>query len=100
MPYIDIIKRYNYNHDIEHIIDNIYDNEKQHLETHIGVYNYIISKILFHILKKYGLNYRNIALITGMIENVKQEFYRRIVTPYEDKKISENGDIGYEQFNL
>jgi hypothetical protein len=32
-------------------------------------------------------------MITGVLENVKQEFYRRIATAYEEKKIIENGDI-------
>jgi len=29
----------------------------------------------------------------GVLECVKQEFYRRKVAPYEDIKIIENGDI-------
>jgi hypothetical protein len=32
-------------------------------------------------------------MITGVLENIKQEYYRRVAEPYEDKKIIENGDI-------
>jgi hypothetical protein len=32
-------------------------------------------------------------MVTGVLENIKQEFYRRIASQYEDKKILENGDI-------
>jgi hypothetical protein len=32
-------------------------------------------------------------MITGVLENIKQEFYRRAASSYEDKKIIENGDI-------
>jgi hypothetical protein len=32
-------------------------------------------------------------MITGVLENIKQEFYRRIGVSLEDKKIIENGDI-------
>ena len=28
-----------------------------------------------------------------MLENVKQEFYRRVASSYEDQKIIENGDV-------
>ena len=31
--------------------------------------------------------------IIGVLECVKQEFYRRMVAPYEDKKCEENGDV-------
>ena len=38
-------------------------------------------------------SYTKIAVATGVLENIKQEFYRRIASSYEDKKIIENGDI-------
>jgi hypothetical protein len=38
-------------------------------------------------------SYPKIAMITGVLENIKQEFYRRVASNYEDKKILENGDI-------
>jgi hypothetical protein len=38
-------------------------------------------------------SYNKIAMITGVLENIKQEFYRRIAAPYEDTKIIQNGDI-------
>lgn len=31
--------------------------------------------------------------VVGALECAKQEFYRRMVVPYEDKKIQENGDV-------
>jgi len=32
-------------------------------------------------------------MITGVLENIKQEYYRRVATKYEEQKIIENGDI-------
>jgi hypothetical protein len=32
-------------------------------------------------------------MITGVLENIKQEFYRRVAENYENKKIIQNGDI-------
>jgi len=31
--------------------------------------------------------------LPGVLENVKQEMYRRLAAPYEDKKAEENGDV-------
>jgi hypothetical protein len=43
---------------------------------------------LFH-----GDCYQTFNDIIGALEGAKQEFYRRIVAPYEDKKMIENGDV-------
>ena len=37
--------------------------------------------------------YPKIAMVTGVLENIKQEYYRRVAEPYEDMKIRQNGDI-------
>jgi hypothetical protein len=39
------------------------------------------------------ISYSKIAIMTGILENIKQEFYRRAAAPYEDRKISQNGDV-------
>jgi hypothetical protein len=57
----------------------------------LGEINYCFSRILAKSMGQ--ISYSKIAMITGVLENVKQEFYRRIATSYEDKKIIENGDI-------
>lgn len=56
-----------------------------------GVLNYIITRICAKIIT--DISYSKIAIITGVLENVKQEFYRRLAGPYEDQKIIQNGDI-------
>lgn len=57
----------------------------------VGDINYAFSRILGGVMG--DVSYSKIALITGVLENIKQEFYRRAASPYEDKKIAENGDI-------
>jgi hypothetical protein len=57
----------------------------------IGDINYTFSRILGGLMGP--ISYSKVALITGVLENIKQEFYRRAAAPYEDKKIAENGDI-------
>jgi len=59
----------------------------EHLD---GELNYFISKI---IINSYPPKYFNYNRAIGLLECIKQEFYRRKVGRYEDKKIKENGDI-------
>lgn len=65
--------------------------EKKPLEESLGDLNYLFSRIIAGAIGK--TTYRKIAMATGVLENIKQELYRRLATPYEDQKISENGDI-------
>jgi hypothetical protein len=39
------------------------------------------------------MRFKDYAMAVGIIECVKQELYRRVVAPYEDKKCKENGDV-------
>ena len=57
-----------------------------------GDLNYIFSTIINAVWrdnKSYGTGNN----IIGMLDCVKTEFYRRILTPYEDDKIKKNGDV-------
>jgi hypothetical protein len=57
----------------------------------LGKINYCFSRILSGIMG--DVSYSKVAMITGVMENIKQEYYRRVASPFEDKKILENGDI-------
>ena len=63
----------------------------QELLNICGDINYTVSRILGGGMG--DVSYPKIAVITGVLENIKQEFYRRIGVSLEDKKIIENGDI-------
>lgn len=58
-----------------------------------GQLNYAIHGEITEYLRVAGINYETLNTVLGVLEAVKQEFYRRKVTPYEDNKIKENGDI-------
>ena len=58
-----------------------------------GELNYILSITIKDYLDRKGTSYTVLNEIVGVIESVKVEFNRRVMTPYEDKKIKENGDI-------
>ena len=59
-----------------------------------GDLNYIITEMAHEYLRGKGLNYANINEVMGALECCKFELYRKIASPYEDKKIQENGDVG------
>lgn len=67
------------------VVLNKVPKKKQH-----GHLNYIITKLLVELKPQ---NYKEFNAIIGVLESAKLEFYRRKVTPYEDKKIEENGDV-------
>ncbi len=58
-----------------------------------GEMNYMITMIIINYLFDKGPTYTTYNMIMGVLESVKQEFYRRVVVPYEDQKIKENGDV-------
>lgn len=58
-----------------------------------GELNFSITKLCQWYLDQSGKKYDDYNEIIGVLECVKQEFYRRAVVPYEDKKIKENGDV-------
>lgn len=67
--------------------------EGGYLPQNVGELNYLISLTCKTYMINEGLSYKSINDVIGVLECVKQEFYRRIAVPYEDKKIEQNGDI-------
>lgn len=60
-----------------------------------GDLNYAITITLKRYLDRWQGNYsyKDLNDILGAIEGAKLEFYRRVVVPYEDKKMEQNGDV-------
>ena len=62
----------------------------------VGELNYIITA---EILDYLGIpdgkkpRYADYNEVIGVLECIKQEVYRRVVIPFEQKKMKENGDI-------
>ena len=87
MPYIKTEKRGLYNSHIEQLVNIL---EQQPLMEVDGDLNYVVTSIF---KKLYAPKYFNYNRAIGVLEAIKQEFYRRVVAPYEDIKIEENGDV-------
>ena len=64
-----------------------------------GELNYILTGEILKYFDANGGTYAAINDIVGALENCKMEFYRRVVIPYEDKKMDENGDVYSGELN-
>ena len=85
MPYIKPVARNRFENQLNDIMHN--------LPADAGELNYMLSRICDIYIQVKGKNYQNLNEVIGVLECVKQEYYRRIAAPYEDKKIIENGDV-------
>jgi len=88
MPYIDFNKRacfktFTDSMDRLHLLDS-------------GCLNYIITKLTHAYIRQHGVKYQAINDVVGALEGAKLELYRRVASPYEDKKALENGDVALE----
>ena len=79
MPYIKVLDR------------ELVDRTGQ--PTSAGQLNYAITKLVKGYIDYRGVSYNTINEIIGVLECSKLETYRRVGEPYENAKISENGDV-------
>jgi hypothetical protein len=92
MPYIKNEERKKYEKLIQDLVDTLLNaGVDQNLAT-VGDVNYVISSVIWKLFDK-KTSYTNGNNLIGVLECVKQEFYRRKLAPYEEEKIKENGDI-------
>jgi len=84
MPYIKQENKDKFNEALKSLSGNV---------SNSGDLNYLFTKILHAYINEKGLNYENLSSAISALECAKLEFYRRVVSPYEDIKISENGDV-------
>lgn len=67
-----------------------YDNSP--LPQTAGELNYVFSRLIDRVLNNRP-SYEDINTVIGVLECCKEEVYRRVASPYEDRKIGENGDV-------
>lgn len=59
-----------------------------------GELNFMLTTTIINYLgSKDTVRYQDLNDVIGALEGCKLEFYRRVVTPYEEKKILSNGDV-------
>ena len=65
-----------------------------------GELNFKITELVQGYLDVYGVDYQRLNDVIGALECNKLEVYRRLVGPYEDQKIRDNGDVFSHQILL
>lgn len=58
-----------------------------------GEMNYIVSMLMQEYVLRHGLSYKTLSEARAGVNDALDEFYRRIVAPYEDRKIRLNKDV-------
>lgn len=66
--------------------------EMQHIDC-AGDLNYAFTMLAIDYYRRKGLSYQSFNDIVGAFVCSKDEFERRVVAPYEQEKVSENGDV-------
>ena len=86
MPYIPKEDRGKFDRIVEEVLKVL----NKEVGRQDGELNYFFTRILLSV---YTPKYFNYNRAMGLLESVKQEFYRRFIASYEDSKIREYGDI-------
>ncbi len=88
MPYIDKERRTCLDPKIKELTECLKD-----IGFGKGDMNYVMSKLAVAFVKMHGKSYGILSDVTGVFNDAKVEFERRVVAPYEDEKIKQNGDV-------
>ena len=67
--------------------------EKSLAPIKAGELNYLFTHLILNYLELNRISYQSYNDIIGALEGAKLELYARMVRPYEDRKIKENGDV-------
>lgn len=87
MPYIEPEDRKKYHLAVANVIHKL-----DRADWHPGHINFVIYSILKAAWIR-NASYTNGNKLLGVLDGVGKEFYRRLLAPYEDEKMDENGDV-------
>ncbi len=68
------------------------------LIQHEGQLNYIFFKLAIYYMNLFSWKYATLNTIKGVFSCCSDEFTRRFIEGYEDRKRKENGDITHNVF--
>lgn len=91
MPYINQEIRHDLDSSIDHLISHI---KLYNIEDREGICNYVITRIVANSLKpESGWRYKWLSRAYGTFLAAAKEFSDRLIRPYEDSAIRNNGDL-------
>lgn len=59
----------------------------------VGELDYALTVLCLQYIGDYPYTFERLNSIVGVLDNVKDEFRRRVLHPYENLKCAENGDV-------
>lgn len=64
-----------------------------------GDIQFLVARLVgeYILARPDGFRYQDLNDVLGALAGAQAEFYRRVVVPYEDRKIAENGDVYPEE---
>ena len=72
----------------------------QFTPSNAGDLQYVIARMIHNYHVEHGLNYQMANNIMGALAGAQQEYYAAVVSPYEQRKLQDNGAVyfpdGYE----
>ena len=88
MPYIPLKSRGRFSLGLSFLLGAMLELSP---EAQYGAVNFLILRLVEMVFQpKTYVEHQNVV---GLLECVKQEYVRRRLAPYEDRKCAENGDI-------
>lgn len=90
MPYIKQAERRRYDKLIEKLAVEVGFVDDILLPGHL---NYVVTKLTARVIRQRTPSYYHLHMILNVLPMAEGELRRRILDPYEDKKIEENGDL-------
>jgi hypothetical protein len=94
MPYIEKNRRQALDKNISDLKGTLQGSKEMTPENLLdiaGDINYCVTRLVAGLVGT--PSYKKIAIVTGVLQNINQEFYRRLAVPYEEEKMNSNGDI-------
>jgi hypothetical protein len=93
MPYIPPQQRERLDERIEGLAQSV-NALAAEVGSYEGILNYVVTELVLKVMPE--RRYKHIARVTGVLQNVSQEFYRRLAAPYEDEAAATHGDVYHQ----
>lgn len=94
MPYISPLDRVKLDEEIDALIAKLASIGLNSPKKVAEFLNYSVTRLVLGTMTHTGgVKYSQVAMVTGVLQNVADEFYRRVAGPYENSRIEENGDV-------
>ena len=90
MPYIKISQKIFLDRLIGELIGKIIALNPN---SQAGLVNHTVACLIAGLIADRGTSYAVLNEFIGALECCKLELYRRLIVPYEDEKIKQNGDV-------